>query len=85
VRDIDIDAAQRIDHLAEAIQANPVVAINRNAMILLDGRPRHLHPAIKTIVLRCPQQKRLVNLCMLPTSSTYTHESRAMESIVTVF
>src|SRR5258706_3011084 len=59
--DINIEATQGIDDFGEAIQANPGIAINGDAIVFFNCETRLAHTVIKIIVLRGPEEKSLVD------------------------
>src|SRR5258706_11351988 len=61
VGDINIEATQGIDDFGEAIQADPGIAINGDAIIFFNCEARLAQTIIKIIVLRGPEEKGLVD------------------------
>src|SRR5713101_9726656 len=59
--DVNIEATQGIDDFGEAIQADPGIAINGDAIVFFNCEACLAHAIIKIIMLGCTQEKSLVN------------------------
>src|SRR2546421_12829579 len=64
--DVDIKATEGVDDFGEAIQADPGVAINGDAVIFLDGQAGHAHAVIKVVAVRGSEEEGLVNFVHAP-------------------
>ena len=64
--DVDIKATEGVNDFGEAIQANPGVAINGDAVIFLDGQAGHAHTVIKVVAVRGSEEEGLVNFVHAP-------------------